>query len=216
MFRMKKPAGNGADTAAEVVPSGTVVTAPPPELEEPKAPPKRTTPPVIRSLPPTSPLDLTRRPGEVIGAIGRSDAAPAVARDRTLVVGKDVEFSGEIKACQKLVVEGFVQVNSSDCRSLHIGQSGVFRGRIEVAEAEILGRFDGELVVRERLVIRATGHATGKIRYGTIVIDAGGQISGEIGSIEKRANGNGAADGSTDMLTIPGATVGGGSPVVAS
>jgi len=40
--------------------------------------------------------------------------------------------------------------------------------------------FDGNLTVREKLVIHSTGKVTGKIRYGKIVIEEGGQLSGEI------------------------------------
>jgi Integral membrane protein CcmA involved in cell shape determination len=209
MFRTKKSAGNGADNGSGVVEPTADVTAPPPEPQELKIPVRRTPPPVIRPLPPSSsPLDLTRRPGEVVGASPRSEAPASQARDKALIVGKDVEFSGEIKACQKLIVEGVVQINSSDCRLLQVGPTGVFRGRIEVTEAEILGRFEGELVVHERLVIRATGQATGKIRYGTIVIDAGGQVAGEVSTLDKRAAAHATGEIGADVFTIPGATAG--------
>jgi cytoskeletal protein CcmA (bactofilin family) len=48
--------------------------------------------------------------------------------------------------------------------------------------AEIRGLFDGNLTVREKLVIFATGKVTGKVRYGKVVIEEGGQLSGEIES----------------------------------
>lgn len=209
MFRSKKSAGNGADNGSDVTQPTAVVTAPPPEPQELKVPVRRTPPPVIRPLPPaSSPLELTRRPGEVVGASARSETSASPARDKTLIVGKDVEFSGDIKACQKLIVEGLVQVNSSDCRLLQVGPTGVFRGRIEVTEAEILGRFEGELVVHDRLVIRATGQATGKIRYGTIVIDAGGQVAGEVSALERKAANHTAGESGADVFTIPGASVG--------
>ena len=49
--------------------------------------------------------------------------------------------------------------------------------------AEIRGRFDGELTVRKQLVIRATGHVSGKIRYGKLSIEEGGELSGDVGAI---------------------------------
>ena len=42
------------------------------------------------------------------------------------------------------------------------------------------GVFDGNLTVRQKLVIYSTGKVTGKIRYGKIVIEEGGQLSGDI------------------------------------
>ena len=53
-------------------------------------------------------------------------------------------------------------------------------GSAEIDIAEVRGSFDGNLTVRQKLVIFATGKVTGKIRYGKIVIEEGGQLSGEI------------------------------------
>ena len=47
-------------------------------------------------------------------------------------------------------------------------------------EAEIQGRFEGNLVVRMRLLIKASGRVSGTIRYGQIEIECGGQISGDV------------------------------------
>ena len=67
-----------------------------------------------------------------------------------------------------------------DSRMMQIAEQGAFKGSAEVDLAEIRGAFDGDLVVREKLVIYATGKVSGKIRYGKVVIEEGGQISGEI------------------------------------
>jgi cytoskeletal protein CcmA (bactofilin family) len=37
-----------------------------------------------------------------------------------------------------------------------------------IDEAEVGGRFEGSLVVRNRLVIKATGRVSGTIRYGPV------------------------------------------------
>ncbi|MBF0334965.1 MAG: polymer-forming cytoskeletal protein [Alphaproteobacteria bacterium] len=50
----------------------------------------------------------------------------------------------------------------------------------EDAEAEIGGAFEGGLVVRKKLVIRSTGKVQGTVRYGRIVIEAGGEVTGTI------------------------------------
>ena len=102
-------------------------------------------------------------------------------------IGKEVRLKGEVTACDKLVVEGEVELLLSGCRTLQIGATGVFRGKAEVVEADIAGRFEGEIATRERLAVRGTGRVAGKIRYGQITIDAGGQVSGEITGLEAAA-----------------------------
>ncbi len=54
----------------------------------------------------------------------------------------------------------------------------------DVAEADISGSFDGELMAREHLIVRAGGHVKGKVRYGRIVIEAGGEVSGDMQTLE--------------------------------
>ncbi len=56
----------------------------------------------------------------------------------------------------------------------------MFKGSASIDEAEVRGRFEGNLVVRKRLLIKATGRVSGTIRYGQIEIECGGQISGDI------------------------------------
>ena len=67
-----------------------------------------------------------------------------------------------------------------DSRLMQISESGAFKGSAEIDIAEIHGAFDGNLTVRQKLVIYATGKVTGKIRYGKLVIEEGGQLAGEI------------------------------------
>lgn len=100
-----------------------------------------------------------------------------------LIVGPDIKLKGaEITDCDTLVVEGRVEA-AMESRVLQIAEIGVFVGKAAVDMAEIRGRFDGELTVRKQLVIRATGHVSGKIRYGKLSIEEGGELSGDIGAI---------------------------------
>ena len=59
-------------------------------------------------------------------------------------------------------------------------RAGLFKGSASIEEAEIHGRFEGNLTVRKRLLIKATGRVSGTIRYGQIEIECGGQISGDV------------------------------------
>jgi cytoskeletal protein CcmA (bactofilin family) len=97
-----------------------------------------------------------------------------------LTVGPNIKLKGvEITDCDTLVVEGTVEA-TMDSRVIHIAEQGAFRGSAEIDIAEIHGEFDGTLTVRQKLVIYSTGKVTGKIRYGKVVIEEGGQLSGEI------------------------------------
>ena len=97
-----------------------------------------------------------------------------------LTVGPNIKLKGvEITDCDTLVVEGSVEA-TMDSRVIQISERGSFKGSAEIDIAEIRGEFDGTLTARQKLVIFATGKVTGRVRYGKIVIEEGGQLSGEI------------------------------------
>jgi len=97
-----------------------------------------------------------------------------------LTVGPNIKLKGvEITDCDTLVVEGTVEATMNS-RVIQIAEQGAFKGSAEIDIAEIRGEFDGNLVVRQKLVIYATGKVTGTIRYGKLVVEEGGQLSGEI------------------------------------
>ncbi|MDR3369236.1 polymer-forming cytoskeletal protein [Rhodoferax sp.] len=97
-----------------------------------------------------------------------------------LIVGPNIKLKGvEITDCDTLFVEGLVEA-TMDARLMEIAEPGAFNGSAEIDLAEIRGHFDGDLTVRDKLVIYATGRVTGKIRYGKLVIEEGGQLSGDI------------------------------------
>ena len=97
-----------------------------------------------------------------------------------LTVGPNIKLKGvEITDCDTLVVEGLVEA-TMDSRVIQIAEQGAFRGSAEIDVAEIRGEFNGNLTVRQKLVIYSTGKVTGTIRYGKLVVEEGGQLSGEI------------------------------------
>ena len=97
-----------------------------------------------------------------------------------LTVGPNIKLKGvEITDCDTLVVEGTVEATMNS-RVIQIAEQGAFKGSAEIDIAEIRGEFDGNLIVRQKLVIYSTGKVTGTIRYGKLVVEEGGQISGEI------------------------------------
>jgi cytoskeletal protein CcmA (bactofilin family) len=129
----------------------------------------------------TPPVDDTRRP------VTKPVAGKADGQGSQLIVGPNIKLKGvEITDCDTLVVEGRVEA-SMDSRVIQIAENGVFVGKVGIDIAEIRGRFDGELTARKQLVIRSTGRVSGKIRYGKVAIEEGGELSGDIGATAETA-----------------------------
>lgn len=104
---------------------------------------------------------------------------------KRLIVGQGISLSGEITACDRLVVQGSVQVTLNETRAIEITETGRFtNGKAEVEEAEISGVYEGDLTVRKRLLIRSTGRVQGTVRYGELEIERGGRLSGSVSMLE--------------------------------
>ena len=119
------------------------------------------------------------RRSEDSGSRGETFAVDA-AEGRTLVVGHGICLSGEIKTCDKLVVEGQVNADLNDGQELEISETGLFKGAASVKNALISGHFDGELTVHGCLYLQATGRIDGVLTYAEVEIERGGKICGEM------------------------------------
>ncbi len=120
------------------------------------------------------------QPATAAPAAAAANSAPVQEGESKLTVGPNIKLKGvEITDCDTLVVEGSVEA-TMDSRVIQISERGSFKGSAEIDIAEIRGQFEGNLTVRQKLVIYATGKVTGRVRYGKVVIEEGGQLSGEI------------------------------------
>ena len=157
------------------------------------------------SLQPSSPSS-TMNPS-VTSSATPAAAVPASAAVQEpgskLIVGPNIKLKGvEITDCDTLVVEGTVEA-TMDSRVIQIAEQGAFHGTAEIDIAEIHGVFDGTLTVREKLVIYGTGKVSGKIRYGKVVIEEGGELTGQIeaGSSPRSSSSGSAVASSASSLS---------------
>jgi cytoskeletal protein CcmA (bactofilin family) len=193
MFRKKKDGENEAIANPD---SGHRNDSLKPALAKtlnPKSPPAA---PRLGSGDGMAPADAGNRALQTSAARGRtgSPALPS-SNARKLIVGQDIRLKGEVTSCDAIVVEGQIELSKSEARQIHVAPTGIFLGEIEVEEADISGRFEGGLVARERLFVRSTGAISGRIRYGKIVVESGGTITGEVVSLDEQEPRDVAADG---------------------
>ncbi|MFL5280810.1 MAG: polymer-forming cytoskeletal protein [Rhodopila sp.] len=145
------------------------------------------------SRPPFSPVNPAAPPAPSPTAPARPTLGPArpAVRDpaerRTLVVGRGISVQGTVQDAERLVVEGTVEASMIHATELSIAPGGVFKGEVEVEDAEIAGTIDGTLVARGALVVRGTGRVLGTARCRRLQVEDGGQITGRIEMITEPA-----------------------------
>lgn len=120
--------------------------------------------------------------------MGGGQAAYGTAKTQTatdgrkLTIGQGITMSGEIENCDQLLVEGTVEATLNGAKLLDIAETGIFYGSVDIEEAVIAGRFEGDLTVDGRVTIEASGTVIGTITYRELTVEAGATIEGKISS----------------------------------
>lgn len=140
---------------------------------------------------PASPYANPAYPGYGAAAANAPAAAAAAApqqavsrekaeAERRLVIGQGISMSGQIESCDYLLVEGTIEAALKGAKFLEVSESGNFYGTVEIDEATIAGRFEGDLTVNGRLTVKSGGIIMGSISYKELAIEAGALIDGKL------------------------------------
>ncbi len=216
MFGRKPPAGSSDTTTPADRPAPAFQPAA--ARATPAAPPRPVPTgegesPVRLGLAPSQPITGTSAPGQPPRRPAEPIRQEPVREVRKLIVGREITLSGEIAACDHLIVEGTVEASVKDCHRLEVAEAGLFKGTVEISEAEIAGRFEGQISVQGRLSVRATGRIEGKISYGELAVEAGGTLDGEIrGHAKAKPEPKAKAEAEAPLLDTPPAPAGDSTP----
>ncbi|HSV16934.1 MAG TPA: polymer-forming cytoskeletal protein [Casimicrobiaceae bacterium] len=185
-FERGKPTNNVKDPAKP--------TLKPPIYEPPAAPAPPAAGNNLSARPATTP-SMSPAPGSA-APVREPAPMPAVASapraqggdapESKLHVGVNIKLKGvEISDCDVLVIEGSVEATVHS-KTMEVGEPGTLKGTALIDVAEITGEFTGELTARTRLIVHGTGRVSGTIRYGKLVVEEGGELSGDIQRISDR------------------------------
>jgi len=173
---------SGRDTDAAAPSRSATMSNPPSSL--PEGPKENIMSQSMKPAAAPAPNALAQRsmsPAAGVGVPARpQQTSPMTSDRRTLTVGKGISVQGTLTDCERLVVEGTVESDMLQAAELAIGPTGVFRGEVQVEDAEIGGLFDGTLTARGNLVIRATGKVNSIARCKRLTVEDGGQLTGRM------------------------------------
>lgn len=109
------------------------------------------------------------------------EQAVADKRRDALIQG-DTIIKGSIINAGAIDVYGYVEGNVA-AQELRVHEGGRIAGKLKVDTAEVRGTLQGEAVVKRLIKITSTGVVEGDIRYGSISLEAGGDLSAELRNI---------------------------------
>jgi len=103
---------------------------------------------------------------------------PADTTDRINRIIAGTEINGDLNSDSNILLEGQVNGNVSCAGRVIIGTSGKINGNLVCVNAEIDGAMDGQLMVENLLVLRATARIKGDIQTMKLHIEEGAFFEG--------------------------------------
>jgi len=96
-----------------------------------------------------------------------------------LIIGEGATINGTIQEKNQINIQGSVD-GDVECKDLIVGKSGNLKGKIKTERLSVEGSVEGELNVKCLLKLMSSGSVSGKITYGSLQINEGGKLIGEI------------------------------------
>jgi cytoskeletal protein CcmA (bactofilin family) len=99
--------------------------------------------------------------------------------DNSIFIGEGVVFKGTITAPHQATVAGQFE-GSLQAREITVNKTGVVSGTTTAQVIEVQGTLNEDVTSRGLLLVRSTGKVNGKVTYGEIEIERGGEVKGDM------------------------------------
>ena len=110
------------------------------------------------------------------------------------VIAKNTVIIGEIKSDGDFRIDGTLEGNLTTKGKIIIGATGIVKGDITAATANIEGESSGNLIVEKTLTVRAIAKISGHVIVGKLSIEPGADFNASCvmkGDVKKIENSNG-------------------------
>lgn len=124
----------------------------------------------------TKPKPFTSAPSKLTGGglksnVGAGNSAINIISPGTRIEG-EIFSNGDIRIDG--VVDGFVNTKAK----VVIGPKGMVKGEMTCESADVTGKIDGKLTVKNELYLKSSAHITGELVTHKLVVESGAFING--------------------------------------
>ena len=102
-----------------------------------------------------------------------------IKENSTLIIGEGATIKGEIIEENEITVHGNID-GDIQCKNLIIGKTGSIKGKIKADTLHVEGSIEGEISIKNLLKLLSSSYVSGKVSYGSLQINEGGKLVGEI------------------------------------
>jgi cytoskeletal protein CcmA (bactofilin family) len=95
------------------------------------------------------------------------------------LISSGTSLKGDVKSENDLRIDGTIKGNVYSSAKIIVGPSGIVEGNIEGAHADITGKVNGNIAVKELLQLRGECHVDGNISATKLQIDPTATFNGK-------------------------------------
>jgi cytoskeletal protein CcmA (bactofilin family) len=133
-------------------------------------------------------------------------------QDQLNLVGEGTTFEGTLEAQSDVRASGRIVGTLDVTGKAIVAESGTVEGEIIATNADIAGRVQGEIRVKERLVLKSTARVDGNIQTDRLVVEEGALFTGECEMGEPVSTNGQAGDEASESGGPSGAPASGKGP----
>lgn len=107
------------------------------------------------------------------------------------IIASNTRINGNIESDGDFRIDGTVEGDLQTKARVVIGKNGFIKGSVHCANADIEGKFEGNLKVSETLSLSSTADVSGEILIGKLSVEPGASLNGTCsmkGSVKELKN----------------------------
>jgi cytoskeletal protein CcmA (bactofilin family) len=93
------------------------------------------------------------------------------------IIGKNTQISGDIISEGDFRIDGTLEGTIKTNGRVIIGESGFVKGKVECANADVEGKFSGELIVSNILTVKTSANINGDVIIGKLSVEPGASFN---------------------------------------
>ena len=164
-----------------------------------RLPRRRANPTAAQGAPGTAGPSFRPSPGDVNVGLPSARLARGAGADSSEVeslIGERTSFEGTLKSDGAVRLQGSIQGEIHSKSTIYVEERARVNARLTAAHVTVAGHVDGQIFCEGRVEIRPTGHVTGEINAGALIVQEGAYFDGN-SKMATGAPGSAAATGPT-------------------
>ncbi|WP_299156531.1 polymer-forming cytoskeletal protein [uncultured Tenacibaculum sp.] len=93
------------------------------------------------------------------------------------IIGKNTKIAGDIISEGDFRIDGTLEGTIKTDGRVIIGDSGFIKGKVECTNADVEGKFSGELMVSNTLTVKSSANINGDVIIGKLSVEPGAEFN---------------------------------------